>query len=198
MDRGKRAFVTGVHGLQHIESLFASNLTDDNAVRAHTQAVDDQLPLAHGSFAFDVGRTRFQADDVFLFELKFCGVFNGDNTIGVGNVAREHVEKSGFAGTGSARDQDVQASLYHGREHLEHGLSEGVVLDHVAGGDGLASKTADGETRTVDGQRRYDGVNARAIRQTCVDHRRRFVHPAADPRYDALDDLHQVPTIFKG
>src|SRR6266567_2201320 len=103
MDRGKRAFVTGVHGLQHSESLFTSNLTDDNAVRTHTQAVDDQLPLAYGSFAFDVGRTSFQADDVFLFELKFCGVFNGDNTIGVGNVAREHVEKSGFAGTGSGK-----------------------------------------------------------------------------------------------
>src|SRR6202011_340772 len=156
MDSSKRAFVTGVHGLQHIESLFAPNLTDDNAVGTHTEAVDDQLPLAYRSLAFDVGRTRFQADDVFLFQLKFRGVFNGDDPIGVGNVPGEHVEKSGFAGTGSARDQDVQASLYHGREQLEHGLSEGVVLDHVAGGDGLASKTADGETRTVDGQRRYE------------------------------------------
>src|SRR5260370_8889728 len=162
MDRGERAFVTGVHGLQHIESLFASNLTDDNAVRADTQAMEEHVSLAYGSFAFDVGRTRFQADDVFLFELKFCGVFNGDDTIGVGNVPREHVEKSGFAGTGSARDQDVQASLYQGREQFEHGLSEGGVLDHVAGGDGLASKTAERETRTVDRQMRDDWDVARA------------------------------------
>src|SRR5260370_1830079 len=101
MDRGKRAFVTGVHGLQHVESLFASNLTDDNAVRTHTQAVDDQLPLAYGSFAFDVGRTGFQADDVFLFELKFGGVFNGADTTALGTVAREHVATTGFARPGS-------------------------------------------------------------------------------------------------
>ena len=41
--RGHRAFVTGVHGLQHVERLGAAALTDDDAVGPHTQGVLDQV-----------------------------------------------------------------------------------------------------------------------------------------------------------
>ena len=46
---GHGAFVAGVHGLQHVEGFFAADLADDDAVGAHTQAVDEQLPLADGA-----------------------------------------------------------------------------------------------------------------------------------------------------
>ena len=63
---------------------------------------------------------------------------------------------------------------------------------------GIASETADGEAGAVDGQRRNDGVDARAIGQAGVDHGRRFIDAAADARDDALDDLHQVLIVFEG
>ena len=42
----ERAVVAGVHRLQHVERLFAADLADDDAVGAHTEGVDDELPLA--------------------------------------------------------------------------------------------------------------------------------------------------------
>ena len=59
VDGGQRAFMAGVHGLQHVKSFLASNLTHHDAVGAHTQTVDDQLPLPHCALAFDVWRTGF-------------------------------------------------------------------------------------------------------------------------------------------
>src|SRR2546425_1918095 len=64
--RGQGAFVAGVHGLQHVERLFATHLAYHNAVGPHPQAVDDQLPLPHCTFAFNVGRPGFQPYHVFL------------------------------------------------------------------------------------------------------------------------------------
>src|ERR1700680_4829758 len=45
--RGQRTLVTSVHGLQHVKGFCAANLTHHDAVGTHTQAVDDQLPLAY-------------------------------------------------------------------------------------------------------------------------------------------------------
>ena len=44
----------GVHGLEHVQGFAASTLTDDNAVRAHTQGVDHQLADRDFTFTFDV------------------------------------------------------------------------------------------------------------------------------------------------
>ena len=54
----------------------AANLADDDAVGAHTQSVADQVALRYFALAFDVGRTRFEADDVRLLQLQLCRVFN--------------------------------------------------------------------------------------------------------------------------
>jgi len=40
--------------------------------------------MRNRAFTFNVGRTGFEADDVFLLELKFGGVFDGDDALGVG------------------------------------------------------------------------------------------------------------------
>ena len=34
--------------------------------------------------------------------------------------------------------------------NFQHGLGQGLVLDHVAGGDGIATEAADGEAGTID------------------------------------------------
>ena len=70
-----------VHGLQHVERFFAADLADDDAVGAHTQRVDDELPLADRALAFDVGRTRFEPHDVRLLQLKLGRVFDRDDAL---------------------------------------------------------------------------------------------------------------------
>ena len=119
---GERSIVTGVHGLQHVERFFAANLTNDDAVGAHTQTVDEQLPLMDGAFAFDVGRARFQAYDVILVKLQFGGVFDGDDALAVGDVRRKNIEEGGFTGASTAGNQNVEASLYAPGEQFQHRL----------------------------------------------------------------------------
>jgi hypothetical protein len=94
--------VTGVHRLQQIECLRTTDFADDDAFRAHAQAVPDQL--AHGDLAaaFEVGRTGLQADHMGLLELQFGRVLAGDDAFVEINVAGQAVEQRGLAGAGTA------------------------------------------------------------------------------------------------
>src|SRR5205085_716056 len=89
VNRGHGAFVTGVHGLEHVQGLGAAALADDHAIGAHTQAVLDQVALIDFAFAFDVGRSGLEAHDVGLLELEFGGVLDGDDAFVGGDVAAQ-------------------------------------------------------------------------------------------------------------
>src|SRR6187549_2965332 len=102
MDGRERSVVAGVHGLEHVERFLASDLADNDAVRTHTQGVDEQLALADGALAFDVRGTRFQPGDVCLVELEFGRVLNGDDTFTLTDKAGEHVEERRLAGASAA------------------------------------------------------------------------------------------------
>ena len=94
--------MAGVHRLQHVKGLLAAHLTHHDAVWTHTQAVNDQLPLAHCAFAFDVGRTCLQPDDMFLLELEFSRILDGHDALGIGDVSRQHIEQRGLARASTA------------------------------------------------------------------------------------------------
>ena len=84
----QRSVVTGVHGLEHVQRFFTADLADDDAVGTHTQGVDDQLPLADGALAFDVGRPGFEPRHVFLVQLQLRGVLDRDDALALGDEAR--------------------------------------------------------------------------------------------------------------
>ena len=50
------------------------------------------------------------------------------------------------------------------------------------------AEPADGDARAVDGQRRDDRMEARAVGEAGVDHRRCAVEPQPERRDDALDE----------
>ena len=135
---------------------------------------------------------------MLLLELQFRGVFNGDDAVGVGNVSREDIQQSCLAGASSAGHQDIETSLDHNREQFEHRLGQGLVLNHLSRRDRVASKPADGEARTVDGQGWNDGIDARSVGQAGVDHGRRFVDASPHAGDDALDNLHEVGIVLEG
>ena len=60
--------MTGIHGLEHVQSLSTTDFAHQNAVRAHPQSVDHEVPLCDPSLVFQVGSTRFHANDMFLIE----------------------------------------------------------------------------------------------------------------------------------
>ena len=197
VDGSERPFMARVHGLQHVEGLFATHLANHDAVGTHTQTIDDQLPLPHCALAFDVRRACFQAYDVLLLKLQFGGVFNGNDAIGVGNVSRQNIQQRCFAGARSSGHQNVKPAFDHGRKQFQHRLGESHVLDHLARGNRLASKTPDGQAGPVNGQRGNNCVHARSVGQAGVDHGRRFIDSASDARDDALNDLHQMRIVFE-
>jgi hypothetical protein len=60
--------------LQHVERLGAADFADDDAVRPHAQAIADEVALLDFAHAFEVGRPRFQPDDVLLLYLAGHGL----------------------------------------------------------------------------------------------------------------------------
>ncbi len=103
--RRQRAVMTGIHGLQHIQSFLAANLADDNAVGAHPQRVDQELPLHHRALALNVRGPALQTDHVALLHLQFGRVFDGHNSFFVGDVSRQHVQEGRFSGAVRPKSQ---------------------------------------------------------------------------------------------
>ena len=79
----KRAVVTGVHRLQHVERFAATHFADDDAVGAHAQALRTRSRCVTGAAAFDVRRTRFQSHDMRLLQLQLGGVLDRDDALGL-------------------------------------------------------------------------------------------------------------------
>ena len=58
--------MAGVHGLEHVDCLAATGLADDDAVRAHAESVDYELPDGDFPAALRVRRPLFHANDMVL------------------------------------------------------------------------------------------------------------------------------------
>ena len=78
--------MTRVHGLQHIQGFFRTDLADDDPVRPHTEGIDDQLADVDGAGALHVGGTGFHARHVGLLEAKFGGILDGHDALVFGNI----------------------------------------------------------------------------------------------------------------
>ena len=76
-----RSVVARVHCLEHVQGFPASALADDDAIRAHAEAVPDQLADRHCATAFDVWRPRLERHDVLLSELELGRVLDGDDPL---------------------------------------------------------------------------------------------------------------------
>ncbi len=140
---------------------------------------------------FDVGRPRFERRrGANGCSLQLGGVFDRDDALVVGNEVRQHVEERRLAGAGAAGDDDVLALLDADLEKRRHRCRQRAVADQVVGVELASCELADGQRRALERERRDDRVDARAVFQPRVDHRRRLVDAAAERRDDALDDAH--------
>src|SRR6266851_6435056 len=82
VDRAHRTFVTGVHGLQHVQGLAASTFAHHDPVRPHPEGVANEVPDLDCTFALDVGRPGFQANHVRLPQLKLRCIFEEEHHVG--------------------------------------------------------------------------------------------------------------------
>ena len=89
--RRHRPVMPGVHRLQHVEGLCATDLADDDAVGAHTQRVAHELALRDLTNSFDVRRACFHLHHVRLLQTQLNGVFDGDHSLVAVDVLRHRV-----------------------------------------------------------------------------------------------------------
>ena len=172
MDGGHRAFVAGVHRLDHASSVSAlAALADDDPVGPHTQRVLDEVGRRDGAASFDVGRASLQANDVILLKLQLGRVLDRDDAVVVLDEAGEGVEQRRLTRAGAPRDDHVEPGPhrpFHEREHLGR---EGFEAEQVFLGQRPRAEHPDGHRGAIERERRDDGVETRAIGQSRVDHR---------------------------
>jgi hypothetical protein len=110
MDRAHGPVVAGVHRLQHVESLGAADLAEDDPVGAHTQGVAQQVAHRDLATAFEVRRPSFQPHDMRLLQLQFGRVLDRHGPFSRVDQPRQRIQQRRLARTGASGDQDVQAA----------------------------------------------------------------------------------------
>src|SRR5229473_4587595 len=184
--------MAGVHGLQQVERFRSADFADDDAFRTHAEAVADQFAHRYLTFTLDVGWTGFQAHHMRLLQLKFRGVFAGNDAFVVLDELGEAVEQRGLAGAGTARDQHVATDAADDLQNLRAVRRDRSKLDQLVQGQLVFLEFADRQCGAVDRQRWNDGVDARAVGKACVADRRGFVDAAADLADNALADVQEL------
>ena len=193
----QRAVVARVHRLQHIERFIRPDFSQDDSIRTHSQAVADQGALRHFAFAFYVCHSGLKPHHMILAKLELGRVLNRDDPFRGGDEAGEQIQHRGFAGPGSSRDHHTQARLYDPGQQLTDAGGQRAHPDQILQGQHVLVELADGESRTVDGERRHNGVDPRSIGKPRIDHRRGFVDAPSDCRHDLFDDLTQMRVVAK-
>ena len=122
-------------------------------------------------------------------------VLDGHDPLGRRHVGGDGVQQCRLPGAGTAGDEDVQLPAHAVGQKLGRLLGERPQPDEVFERERIAGELADGERRSAERERRDDRVDAAAVRQARVDHRRRLVDPPPDLRDDAVDDPQQVGVV---
>ena len=115
-----------------------------------------------------------------LLHLQLRGILDGHDTLAAVDVRRHGVEQRRLATARTARDQRVTARPNDTFQQVRKLAREGSQLYQAVHVDRHPRKLADREQRAVHRQGRDDCVDARAIRQTGVDHGLRFVDPPSN------------------
>src|SRR5215813_6800510 len=180
MHRGDRTIMARVHRLQHVKCFRAAHLAYDDSVRTHAQGIPHQIALCHLPRAFEAGRPSFQTDHVRLLKLQLCRILDGDNAFTVINELAHGVQQRRLAGTGTARDQNIEPRPGGDLQQSSHGRRHRAVFDHSRHIITVAWEFADGDAGTVNRQRRQDDVDPAAVWQAAIHHRTGFVNAPSD------------------
>ena len=197
VDRGDRAVVTRVHGLEHVERLSGTTLADHDAVGAHAEGVLDQITDRDLALALDVRGTSLQGQHVVLVQLELLCIFHRDDALVCGDEGGEHVQRGRLAGTGTARHEDVELADHHGLEEPGRGGVQGAEPDQVVDLVRVLGELPDGEEGPADGERVDHRVDAGAVGEAGVAEGLRLVDAPADLTHDLVDDPPEVGVVHE-
>ena len=130
-------------------------------------------------------------------QLELGGILDRDDAVGLGDGRGERVQQRRLTGAGTARDHDVELGADAEPEELDRPGGQRAEIRHVLEGEALARELPDRHQRARQRQRRDDRVDAGAVGQAGIDHRRRLVDAAADLGDDLVDDPAEVRVVGK-
>ena len=148
--------------------------------------------------AFDVGGPRFQPAHVRLLQPQLGGVLDGHHALLFGNESGQGVEQRCLAAAGAARNQDIQPGAHARRQEIDHFRGQRLLGHQVLGLDRPHAEAADRHHRAIQGQRRNDGVDAAAVRQSAVHHGTGLIDAPPGLAHDPLNDVQQVVVVVEG
>ena len=134
---------------------------------------------------------------MFLLQLEFGRVFDGDDALIGRDEAGEDVQQGGLAGPGAAGDEDVQFGHRHGLQDLPDFRGEAAFLNQVLQGGALHGKPPDTKHGPVQGQGRDDGVDPGAVGQPGIHHGDGLIDAAPHVTDDLIDDFQEVLIILE-
>ena len=149
MNRGHRTIVAGVHGLQHFQHFCATHFPHNNAVRAHAQAVAQQVTNGNHTRAFKATGAAFHAHHMGVRQGQFSRVFNRDHTLIGRDEPRNGVEHGSLAAAGAAADEDIAALTHRQLQQAGHALVHGAELDQILHAQRVIAELADGHCRAI-------------------------------------------------
>ena len=83
--------MAGIEGLQQIEGLPSTNLTNDDAVGPQAETGMNEIANADLALAMLIRTAGLVGDEVLLLELKFTGIFNDDDALFGFDAAGKHI-----------------------------------------------------------------------------------------------------------
>jgi hypothetical protein len=166
--RGQRPVVPGVHRLQHVERLTASDLADDDPVRPHPQRVANEVANRDLALALHIGRSRLETDDVGLAQAELGRVLDRDHAFAVGDERRQHAQQRRLSRARAAGDDHVRTPTNAGREEREHPRPHRAVGDELLRPERHHGKLPHVHHGTAERKGRYDRVHPRTVWQSRV------------------------------
>src|SRR5476651_1449024 len=107
---------------------------------------------------------------MFLTELQFGRVLDGDDPLVVGNETGEDIERGGLSRTGTTRDHNVETASHTRPQEGDHVRGHRVVPHQVLNLKGVLGELTDGDRWAAQRERWDDHVHARTILETRVNH----------------------------
>src|SRR4029453_18889608 len=139
----------------------------------------------------------FQPHDVTLPKHQLGRVLDCDDAFGVADIPGQYVQECRLAGACTTRHDEVQSTGNGRFEKFEHWLRQRVARDEIVGPQSIRSKSPDGKHRAFECKGRNNRVDARAVLQSGVYHRARFVDSSPDGADDSFDNLKQMRVVAK-
>ena len=163
---------------EHIQGFRLTHLTNEDAVRAHTQSLLDQAAQLNRASSLKVRLAALQTHHIAERNRELKDLFARNHALTRRNRCRQAVQHRGLTRLGCTRHEDVHAALHRRVQQGRRAGTQRVHAHQVGQAAGTHHELTDIDARVPAGNIRNHRVQAGAIRQGCVNKRGGKIHTA--------------------